>query len=39
MILTKSPGSPKKLSGIPQEATKIFRAGILTIVWLLFCKN
>jgi hypothetical protein len=29
-LLTKSPESPQKLPGSPQEATKNFRAEILT---------
>ena len=36
ILLTKSPGSPKKLPGSPQEATKNFRAEILTLFSLLF---
>ena len=35
-LLTKSPGNPKKLPGSPQEATKNFRADILTIFSLLY---
>ena len=35
-LLTKSQGSPKKLPGSPQEATKKIRAEILIIFSLLF---
>ena len=38
ILLTKSLGSPKKLPGVPQEATKNCRAEILKIFLLLFWK-
>ena len=38
ILLTKSPESPKKLPGSPQEATKNFRGEILTIFLLPFWK-
>ena len=38
VLLTRSLGSPRKLPGRPQEATKNFRAEILTLFSLLFWK-